>query len=167
MGKGLWPRHSSETRRAAWNIPRESGKERGAGRMGGRAFPLVAERSCDYPDPGFHDPGSTFLQCLSRCAADPIQGPGPFRGDRLHKGGFKCRFGADGDPQSLSRRGFSASRRPQEWILARPLHEPRAILIEWLRFPADLIFIFGGVVPLVMALLLTYNFVRKFRRSQG
>ncbi len=47
------------------------------------------------------------------------------------------------------------------------MDEPRAILIEWLRFPADLIFIFGGVVPLMMALLLTYNFVRKFRRSQG
>lgn len=37
------------------------------------------------------------------------------------------------------------------------LDEPRAVLIEWLRLPADLVFIFLGVVPLVISLLMTYR----------
>jgi len=36
-----------------------------------------------------------------------------------------------------------------------------AILMEWLRMPADLIFIIAGVVPIVIASLKAYGFVRK------
>jgi len=31
------------------------------------------------------------------------------------------------------------------------------VLLEWLRMPADLLFIFAGVVPLVIASLLTWR----------
>ena len=39
------------------------------------------------------------------------------------------------------------------------------ILIEWLRLPADAIFILLGVVPLLISTGLTYRFVRKAKKA--
>jgi nitric oxide reductase subunit B len=39
------------------------------------------------------------------------------------------------------------------------------VTIEWLRLPADSIFILLGVVPLLIATGLTYRFVRKGKRA--
>jgi len=41
------------------------------------------------------------------------------------------------------------------------LTQPFMKLIEWLRMPADLMFIFLGVVPLVVAGIMTYGMIRK------
>lgn len=41
------------------------------------------------------------------------------------------------------------------------LNQPIMRLIEWLRLPADLIFIVGGVIPVFMATLLVYRVVRR------
>jgi nitric oxide reductase subunit B len=42
------------------------------------------------------------------------------------------------------------------------LNENIVRVIEWLRLPGDLVFIVLGVVPMLIASLLTYKFVRGF-----
>ena len=53
--------------------------------------------------------------------------------------------------------GYWHARSPE--FLSRPFMK----LIEWLRIPADLVFIFLGVVPLVMAGVMAYGMMRKGR----
>ena len=51
--------------------------------------------------------------------------------------------------------GYWHARSPE--FMTRPVMR----LIEWLRMPADLIFIFLGVVPLITAGAMTYGMMRK------
>jgi nitric oxide reductase subunit B len=55
--------------------------------------------------------------------------------------------------------GYWHARSPE--FLARPFMK----MIEWLRMPADLIFIFAGIVPLVMAAGMTYGMMRTQKRA--
>ena len=55
--------------------------------------------------------------------------------------------------------GYWHARSPE--FLTRPFMK----LIEWLRMPADLVFIFLGVVPLVVAGVMTYRMMRTGEKS--
>jgi nitric oxide reductase subunit B len=47
------------------------------------------------------------------------------------------------------------------------LNSRSSLMIEWLRLPADAIFILLGVIPLVIASWKAYRFVRKMPVTQG
>ena len=55
--------------------------------------------------------------------------------------------------------GYWHARSPE--FLTRPLMR----VLEWIRMPADLVFIFVGIVPLVVAGLMTYGRMRKRERK--
>ena len=65
-----------------------------------------------------------------------------------------------GDPQPFPRGGPSVVGRPHERVLAREgpefLNLRRTTMLEWLRMPADVIFIVFGVIPLLIAAGKTY-----------
>ena len=84
---------------------------------------------------------------------------------RISFWGLERRPGAHGHPQSLPRRRSPAWDVLQNgyWHARGPefLNADLTILIEWLRLPADLIFILLGVVPMLIAVGRAWGYVRK------